>query len=196
MKNLKRVFNLELIKSETGGAFILGKIDYVSLLWIKGYLNEISKRKNPIYKIVKRMILKKLNSFFSDLKKKQFIKPEELLDFTKFYLSTKGYVNCNYIYGTVTSLDKSHNIEYFKLKVNTEMHKKNHQDYARVFVEISTSPSIYPNINIVRTINDDDRVRTTSIDRLFLDTTEDYSHEDMWKMICNYIKLVMETEWE
>ena len=196
MKILKKVLNLKLIDDVTGGMYILGRIDYVSLLWIKSYLAEISKKKNPFYKIIKLIILKRLNSFFHELKLKQKINPNDLLEFKKFYLSTKNHEDSDYISGTVTSIDQKYNTEYFKLRLNTNTHKKNKEKYVHVFVEISSSPSIHPNISILRTINDNDGQRTVSVERAFVDTNEDYEYYNVWMMICRYIKLVMETDWE
>lgn len=195
MKRMKKILKLELIDSRTGGKYILGKIDYVSLLWVKGYLNDISKKKNPLYKLVKKIILKKLNKFFRDLEQKQMIKPHELLEFTKFYLSTKNQVDCNFISGTVSNVDISDAVQYFNLKVDAEHYKKHNKYFPRVRLIISTSPSIYPSINIHREINDDGYIRSATNERMFFDVTEDDAYYATWKAICKYIRLVIETDW-
>lgn len=196
MKRMKRILKLELIDSGTGGKYILGKIDYVSLLWVKGYLNEISKKKNPLYKLIKKIILKKLNSFLKDLGQKQMIKPDDLLEFTKFYVSTKNQVDCDFISGTVSNIDVSDTVQYFNLKVDAEHYRKHNKYYPRVKLVISTSPSIHPFINIHREIDDDGCIRSVTVERMFLDITEDDAYRATWKAMCKYIKLVIETDWE
>lgn len=189
-KTIKNLLSAKLIIPKTGGRYTLGRIDYNSLMWVKMYYDDMSNKKNPIYKFIRWRLKKKFNNLYDDLCSASIIKPADIRDFVKFYVSIKNTVPCEYIQGTVSTMSIN-DIEYFSLKVKLSTVKRGEDD---VRIEIHHSVVSHPNISISRTIEKGNKESSVTVDRLFLDLDEDSYYRDAWLRICKYIKHVLESE--
>lgn len=187
-------------EKKEGGRPIMCGVDYNAVTDIRGIMKTLSKSRNIIKTVlVKRYISKNIKKIISNLKMKKYIKPDDINEFVKFYICNRSLHPSDRISGSTSHIvikDAFNNEgyeEYFSLRVQVKkpMDKDNIKKGFGKEIIIRYTPTVKPDIEISVRVYTQQYDQAKTVQRMFLDCTENIDYMMAWELMCDYIESFM-----